>query len=552
MEVHAKGQFTEDDIMKSVARVSTLLCAVGASTITLPAAQLTTEPNPPYVEMIQLPPDPCLSHQVQLNPAPWPSQDFDVLGRPMRLFAAGPSSNPGDPPLRHDPSRRPLVLVIDGNGFGLEDYDDLAGYLALKGFNVAVIDRVPNGLDPVDYALAAIDAAFAELGLPSGAPVGLIGHSMGGSIAIDTIIENHGNASGFEIGALVLLAPKVSDGIGTLLNPDHVPALLAVYGSQDNDVAGLSNELTDAFSAYDRSGTESSTTCHQPFCAFQPQMHRTMVYIHGADHAGLVNRTPQIGADPFNNYLSKSNQFCIAKGYTMAMLEWALDGNSQWKSMVHGGHVPASIQGMKTAAPDELGNPAGSPLRLALQVSPKKRSVIENFEDGAWSIASQTPHVLTQTAVEGQWAGGDRNVRHATKIGVVAWPDLGEWQLLGVQVPAGRRNVTGFTHVALRLGQLTAVGDPAVENPPNTYAPVMIGLVDGSSSSWWVWADAYGGIPPADQRPNGQPQSVMNTLRIPLSAFSSIDKSDIEGVYLAFPSGTQGTLLIDSVEWFKE
>lgn len=538
--------------MKPIAGTFTLLAAFGAAVVVLPAAQLTAQSKSASVGIILPPPDPCTSNLIQFNPLPWPSQDLAVLGQPARLFEAGPSSNPGDPARRHDSSQRPLVLVIDGNGFDLADYDDLAGYLAGKGFNVVVIDRPgSNGPPAVDYALAAIDAAIVELGLPPSVPVGLIGHSVGGGIAINTIIENHGDPGGVDIGALVLLAPKVSDGIGTLLSPEHVPALLAVYGSQDNDVAGLTEQLTDAFAAYDRSGTESSTTCHQPFCAFQAQMHRSMVYIHGADHAGLVNQLPFIGADPFNNYLSKSNQFCIAKAYTLAMFEWALDGNSQWKSMVHGGHVPASIQGMTTAAQDELGNPAGSPVRVAQQVSPGMRSMIENFEDGAWSIAGKTPQVLTQTVVEGEWAGGQRNVRHATRLGVVAWPHLNEWQILGVKVPGSRRNVSGFTHVALRLGQLMAVGDNTIENPPNTSPAVMIGLVSGATSRW-VWADSHGGIPPADLRPNGQYQSVMNTLRIPLTAFASIDKTAIEAVYLAFPAGTQGTLLIDNVEWFKE
>jgi hypothetical protein len=44
----------------------------------------------------------------------------------------------------------------------------------------------------------------------------------------------------------------------------------------------------------------------------------------------------------------------------------------------------------------------------------------------------------------------------------------------------------------------------------------------------------------------------MNTLRIPLSSFSNVNKGAIEAVLLALPAGTQGTLLIDSVEWFKE
>ena len=147
-------------------------------------------------------------------------------------------------------------------------------------------------------------------------------------------------------------------------------------------------------------------------------------------------------------------------------------------------------------------------------------------------------------------AGGDTNVRHATRLGLVSWPERDAWQLVGFNVPGSRRNVTGFTHVAFRVGQVAAVADAAVAHGANTYPSVMIGLSDGSPSSW-VWSHAHGAIPPADQRPNGQYQSVMNTLTIPLTAFD-IDKSTIEAVYVAFPAGSQGTLLIDSVEWVKE
>lgn len=542
--------------MKPLPRASILVLALSVSATTLAAAQSTVVSGPRLATLLLPPPDPCVNTQIVFNPAPWPSQDLEVLGHPARLFAAGPSSNPGETPRRHDPSRRPLVLIVDGNGFGLGDYGDLSGYLAVKGFNVVVIDRPSqNGPDPADQALAAIGAAFDTLGMAADAPVAVIGHSVGGAIAIDTIVANNLARAGYDIRALVLLAPKVGNGTGVLLDSDAVPALLTVYGSQDNDVSGLSDDLTDGFAAYDRSGTESSTTCHQPFCEYQAQMHKTMVYIHGADHSGLINQDVGVAStenpwDPFNSYLSRTNQFCIAKAYTLAMLEWTLDANTQWTSMVHGSHVPASIQGVVTAAPDELGNPAGTPVRLALQVSPKKRSVIENFEDGTWSIASQTPDVVTDVRIDGELAGGDSNVRHATRLGVMSWPERDEWQLVGVEVPGSRRNVTGFTHVALRLGQLAAVDDPARANPANTTPSVMIGLFDGASSSW-VWSHAHGAMPPPDQRPNGQHQSAMNTLKIPLTAFSNIDKSAIEAVYVAFPAGSQGTLLIDSVEWFK-
>jgi pimeloyl-ACP methyl ester carboxylesterase len=546
--------------MKPIAHAPLLVLSLCASAITLPAAHVASsaqEVRSSGWTVFQPPPDPCVSTQLQINPEPWPSQNLTVLGASARLFEAGPSSNPGDPPRRHNPSLRPLVLIVDGNGFSLSDYDDLAAYLAAKGFNVVVIDRPnSNGPDPVDFALAGIHAAFKNLELPANAPVGVIGHSVGGAVAIDTIVENLGNAAGYNIGAVVLLAPKVGDGTGVLLNAGDVPALLTVYGSQDNDVGGLGTALTDAFAAYDRSGNESSTTCHQAFCEFEPQMHRTMVYVHGADHSGLINQDPGLPGpgsdwDSFNNYLSRSNQFCIAKAYTLAMLEWTLDANPQWKSMVHGKHVPASIQAMTTAAADELGNAAGSPLRMALQVSPNKRSVIENFEDGSWEISTQTPDVLMQLVTEGEFAGGDMNIRHATKLGLVAWPEQDDWQLVGFEVPVARRDVTGFTHLAVRLGQLAGVSDATLANPVNTDTSIMIGLYDGNSSSW-EWSHVHGKILPADERPNGQHQSVMGTIKIPLSSFGGINKGAIEEVLLAFPDGTRGTLLIDSLEWFKE
>ena len=42
------------------------------------------------------------------------------------------------------------------------------------------------------------------------------------------------------------------------------------------------------------------------------------------------------------------------------------------------------------------------------------------------------------------------------------------------------------------------------------------------------------------------------TVAVPLSAYSGIDKTGIETVYLAFPAGSKGTLLIDNLEWFRE
>jgi hypothetical protein len=174
--------------------------------------------------------------------------------------------------------------------------------------------------------------------------------------------------------------------------------------------------------------------------------------------------------------------------------------------------------------------------------------VIENFEDGAWNPASATPDVMTELLENGELVGGSANVRHRSRLLLVGWPQDDSWQLMGLQVPSGRRNVTGFSHVALRAGQLSALPSPDFENPPNASQSVLLGLHDGNSTSW-RWLDP---IPANDERPNGKTHSVMSTFAERLSGFSGIDKTNIVGVYLAFPANTQGTLMVDNLEWFRD
>jgi hypothetical protein len=120
-----------------------------------------------------------------------------------------------------------------------------------------------------------------------------------------------------------------------------------------------------------------------------------------------------------------------------------------------------------------------------------------------------------------------------------------------LQVPFAKRNVTLFSHVAVRVGQLGHGPTADYSNPPNESQSVMIGLSDGSTTRW-RWSHDYVTIPQNDRRPNDGMHNVMNTIAVPLAAYSGLNKSAIEAVYLAFPAGSKGTLLIDSVEWFRE
>ena len=500
-----------------------------------------------FLQVIPIPEDPCLDFHVSLGILK--THNVTVLGENVVLY---PAKDKPQFPMRS----RPLVLIIDGNGFGASDYKPLASYLSRKGFNVAVVDRPSNnGPNPVDLAIGSIDAAFSQLKLSSDTPVAVVGHSVGGGLAIDTVLANHLSKTPYDIRSMVLLAPKVDNNTDTLLSASELSAAMIIYGSQDNDVAGINNKTTDAFSAYDRLGTEYSSTCHSEFCPYKPQMHKTMVYAHGANHAGIVSAdiTCQIGGCPsYKTYLSKANQFCIAKGYTRAMLEWTLYEDPAWKRMIMGRYTPNSINNILSSQVDTLGNPVGTPLRMGIQVSPKKRSLIENFEDSSWNIATQTDDVQIDLATEQEHAGGSLNIRHVTKHALIGWPSSNQWQFMAFTVPNIKRDTTHFNHLSMRIGQLGGLGNPAFENTPNSFSNILIGLRDKDGHINWEWSNSHVDILPFDIKPNGIPQSVMQTVKIPLTSFFNIDKKNIDAVFLAFPAGTQGTLLLDNIEWTDE
>ena len=446
---------------------------------------------------------------------------------------------------------KPLAFVINGNSYLLSDYDDLANHLARSGFVVAVAQRLLSAGNPEDFVIDAIFEVLERIGQSSSTPMALIGHSVGGGVAIDVAVRNQEDDLGFRIEGVVGLAPQVAN-VETFLDVEHTPAYLAIYGSQDQDVSALSEYSMGAFVAYDSSGTESSTTCHGGICLEQPNIDRTMIWVHGADHSGLINQAascPNGDCEPYAPFLDTSDQFCIAKAYTEAFLHWTVADDTVYHNMIRGRWKPSSIHDIVSSDADQLGNPAGSPLRMFFQSSPAERSVITNFEAGIWNQASSTTAAVMSNLIEnGEYFGDYPNVRHLSRTLAVGWPQHHTWQLFGITVPNGRRDVTGFSHVALRAGQFP-LGSGDYENPFNEVHSILIGLVDRSSQSSW---EALDPITFNDLRPNDATHTVMATFAERLTGFSGIDKSNIKAVYLAFPANTRGTLIIDSLEWWKD
>ncbi len=501
---------------------------------------------------IAIPPDPCVETTfnpppVEITNLPPPSGAGDFFAG-IRVYV-----DPAQPPAL---SASAMVLIVNGNGFNQSDYTSYATYLARQGFTVAVARR-PSGVayDVDDFVLDSLALVFEEQDLANDTKIALIGHSVGGSTVLNAAVRNRTIGAGFNIDAVVTLAPSISASTANLTRT-HADALLTIFGSQDQDVEGLGNQANDAFAVYDRSDHEGNSTCHgNGFCFATPTIDKRMLFIHGADHASLVNAVKlcNFGACEFPQkaFISKSNQYCIARGYTNAFLRRHLRGETIYQGMLEGRYRPPSIAGVTSNAIDAQANPIGSALRMSLQQSPKLRSVIENFEDEAWSLSHHSPQVQLQLLQPEQLIGGTSNVRHVSHALAVGWTNKPTWHYLGFTVPAGRRNVGNFARVALRVGQLHQ-NSAATANVANVATSIMLGIHDGDDTSW-RWAQDYAAIPANDFRPgNDYTHSVMNTVAVPLSAYIGVDKSDIRSVILAFPPNTKGTLIIDNLEWFKE
>ncbi len=307
----------------------TLLCLVPIGLMVL-SSQVAAQSKPPApvtevssqnprqlggeLQFIPTPEDPCRPLVVPIFGWQPEVDHINVSGGGIDIYRIASVPSPVA-----EKRARPLVLIVNGNGFDLGDYDLLATHLASKGFLVAVAKR-PVGENPESFTLDAAQAILGHTEQFDSTRIALVGHSVGGNVAVKAAMLNKKEGIGLNIDAVVGIAP-VANVTDTPLTIEHVPAYLLIYGSQDQDVDGLSNVANDAFAAFDIAGTESSTTCAtDSVCTATPNLDKTMVYVHGATHGGLINKLAlcQVGTctDDFNEFLAPVDQFCVTKGYT--------------------------------------------------------------------------------------------------------------------------------------------------------------------------------------------------------------------------------------------
>lgn len=118
------------------------------------------------------------------------------------------------------------------------------------------------------------------------------------------------------------------------------------------------------------------------------------------------------------------------------------------------------------------------------------------------------------------------------------------------QVPAAYANVSAFTSLQLRA----AIDFSSSRNPLSSPQDFSVVLVDAAGRQASVRVGAYSRalfFPPGSGVNLRAPKVILNTVRVPLAAFTGIDKTNIRTVRLALNQRSSGALLMSDIAFAK-
>ena len=148
-------------------------------------------------------------------------------------------------------SNYPMVMIIHGNGpdGGYLGYDYLLDHLAKNGFIAASIHLEPgqSGTDRARVCRRHLLILFGMFGSHAANNIGIMGHSRGGEAVVIATRLNHQESWGYNINAVISLAPTnqyTSEHFGGAWAKPY----LVIYGSLDGDLGFVSD---NGFELYD-------------------------------------------------------------------------------------------------------------------------------------------------------------------------------------------------------------------------------------------------------------------------------------------------------------
>jgi hypothetical protein len=428
----------------------------------------------------------------------------------------------------------PLVVVVHGNGplGGYLGYNYLLEHLAKNGFIAASIHMQPNqtGTDRARVLRRHLQILFAKFGAKAANNIGIMGHSRGGEAVVIATRLNQQESWGYNINAVISLAPTNQYTFEHFGGAWAKPYLV-IYGSLDGDLGGIADtgfELYDHASGMKKSMAFVYRSCHDRY---------NTVWGDGDLYFGELTAGDQA------RVLSAAAHHNIAMGYMAAFYRQYLRGETQWDGIFKGEWIPAAVSA------------SDANMKIYVQYEDTTQRVVDNFDNAPWSTSdiggAVTPAGLPATPVENDLRTTDPHSPHATRGLELRWDNTTD--SLAFAIPAGQRNVTGYSTVSFRVSQ--KVNAPS--NPAGMPQDMRLKLTDAVGKSRSIRVSKFAEIPAPDPRGyDVYTKSAMRTVRIPLSAYTikclgvdSVDLTNVTRIDLLFSQQSAGDVEIDSVQF---
>ena len=469
-----------------------------------------------------------------------PGGDF---GSPVLVNLIAEVRFPADAPNVTDPAQisnaqpdYPLLVCVHGNGHNYQNYTYLLDHWAKNGFIAASIHLNTGmaGEGRASVLFKHISILKTLFGSHVQNKIGIMGHSRGGEGVVSAARMNQQQALGHGIKAIISLGPTDRYTSETLAGAWATPYLV-MHGAMDGDVATPGHM---GFSLYDRASGEP----------------KSMLWLYGANHNRFNLISPDADYNTFKidamadhpKIMTQASHMATAKAYMTAFFRLRLYNAAEYEGLFKGEWVPASVAQAEPALN-----------KIYVQYGDKTTSVVDDFE--------QTPHNWQVSTVGGSVTDGgtlpaapqenklatlDSQSPHDTSGLLLRWNDIGDKL---EYTPAAPVDASAFYAVSFRMGQKVV----SAENPAGQVQDLYLTLKDTNNQSRSIRVDAFGKVPPQQQRGVSQfAVTALSTVRIPLHVYQTevintqkVDITHIQSISFDFKLKAMGEVEIDSFEF---
>ena len=432
----------------------------------------------------------------------------------------------------------PVVVCVHGNATqptSYQGYDYLLDHLAMNGFIAVSIHMLfqQTGTDRARILQNHLPIIFSMFGSKAANNIGIMGHSRGGEAVVIAARLNQQEAWGWNINAVISLAPTNQYTFEHFGGAWAKPYLV-IYGSLDGDLAGISDtgfELYDHASGMNKSMAFVYRACHDRFNTVWGDGDLFFGKLTPADQAAVIS--------------ANSHQL-IAKGYMTAFFRQHLRAETQWTGIFKGEWIPASVSA------------SDANMKIYTQYEDTNVVTVDDFEGVHTATSWQTGNLgaVTQTGLpatpqETELRTTDAQSPHLTAGLNLRWDNTTE--SLDYTIPAGQKDVSGFQAVSFRISQRVN----SASNPVSQAQDLRLTLTDGGGHSRAIRISKLTEIPyPYVRGFSIYVKSAMCTVRIPLAAYhihcfnvDQVDLTNVTTLSFQFAEKVTGEIEIDSVQF---